>query len=173
MGAFAAVAAAVASFSCDDAVAAARALPRAHASSAWAHAAVGRALADAADYAGAAAAFSAARAADPLRPDDAALHSTALWHLRRPVEAAGLAAAALAADRRDARAWAAAGNALSLARDHDGALSAFRRASALSPGDPYAHTLAGHELAAGEDFEGALAAFRVAVRLDPRHYNAW
>ena len=152
---------------------AARALPRGHRTSAWAHATVGRALAEAADYPAAAAAVAAARAADPLRPDDAAGHSTVLWHLRRSVELAGLAAAALAADRRDARAWAAAGNALSLAREHDAALAAFRRAAALAPGDPYAHTLAGHELAAGEDFDGALAAFRAAIRLDPRHYNAW
>ena len=125
------------------------------------------------NYKGAAAAFAGAAAADPAGLEGVAVHSTVLWHLRRRAEAAALASAALAVDRRHPGAWVAAGNALSLAGEPVRALAAFRRAVALDPAAPYARTLAGHEHAAAGDGEAAIACFRSALRLDGRHYNAW
>ena len=55
------------------------------------------------------------------------------------------------------QAWCCAGNALSLARDHDGALRCFRRALALDPSFAYGHTLCGHEHLANDDYDAAQA----------------
>ena len=125
------------------------ALPPAQAGSAEALCLAGRARAEAVDYAAAAAAFEAARRADPHRLDGAELHSTALWHLRRGAELAHLARAAVASDRLAPQAWVAAGNAFSLARDHGAAVACFRRALQVDPTFAYAATLAGELLRGG------------------------
>lgn len=65
-----------------------------------------------------------------------------------------------------------AGNALSLAREHDAAVSLFQRALQLEPRFAYAATLLGHEHLAGEDHGAAALSYRHALSCEPRHYNA-
>jgi len=118
-------------------------------------------------------AFRRMREADRFATGNLDHYSTALWYLQRPVELSTLAREALAVDRHAPEAWCAAGNCLSLRRDHGRALGYFRRALQLDPRSAYAHTLCGHELGAQEDLEGALRSYRSALALQPRHHNAW
>ena len=153
-------------------MAALSALPRAQAASAGAHALLGRAHLEAGAHAAAAAAFERARELAPARLADADAHSTALWHLRAEAPLDALAAACLAADCHSPTTLVVAANALSLRRDHAGALAYLQRACAIAPRYAYAHTLAGHEQLALGDLDAAKTSFRTALRYDSRHYNA-
>lgn len=133
---------------------------------------VGRCQYELVDYARAAEAFEAARAADPLNLEGMELYSTVLWHLKRDVELAHLAQHALAVDRMAPEAWCIAGNCFSLQREHESAVRLFQRALQLAPHMAYAATLLGHEHLAGEDLAAAATAYQHALRCDPRHYNA-
>jgi anaphase-promoting complex subunit 3 len=159
-----------------DVQAALASLPRAQAASAAALALLGRALLESGAHAAAAAAFERGRAAAPGQPParlaSCDAHSTALWHTRSEPALDALAAACLAADRHSPVSLVVAANALSLRRDHAGALAYLGRACAVAPRYAYAHTLAGHERLALGDADGAKASFRAALRHDARHYNA-
>lgn len=99
--------------------------------------------------------------------------STALWQTKREVELSRLAQRVVEWDRLSAEAWCVVGNCFSLQKEHETALSFFRRSIQLDPSFTYSHTLSGHEFFANEDFVKAVGCFRDAIRADDRHYNAW
>ncbi len=148
-------------------------LPPAQYRTGWVLCQVGRAHAEAVDYAAAERAFAAARQACPHQLEGMEHYSTVLWHLKRDAALAHLAHEAVALDRLSPTAWCVMGNCLSAQRDHEAALRAFNRAIALDRDFTYAYTLAGHEHFAGEDWDAAVADYRVALGVDMRHYNAW
>jgi len=110
---------------------------------------------------------------EPHRMQGLDLLSTALWHLKDEVELCYLARTCVDFDQRSPEAWCAAGNCLSLQKEHDAAIRCFQRAIAVSPRFAYAYTLCGHEYVANEDFEKAVSMYRHAMLIDDRHYNAW
>lgn len=99
--------------------------------------------------------------------------STTLWHLKKEVELSHLAQRAVDFDRLSAEAWCVVGNCFSLQKEHETALTFFRRSIQLDPSFTYSHTLSGHEYVANEDFDKAVACYRDAICVDERHYNAW
>lgn len=133
----------------------------------------GRARLEGGDLKGAVRAFRLMREADPGCLEGVDHYSTALWYTGAFAELASLARDALAWDRWAPEAWCAAGNCMSLQKDHATALKYFRRALQLDKNSVYAHTLCGHELQALDDLEGALQSYRAALALQPLHYNAW
>ncbi|QRW00722.1 anaphase-promoting complex subunit 3 [Ceratobasidium sp. AG-Ba] len=134
---------------------------------------IGRAEYERADYIKAKRAFELARVLDPHRIWDMDIFSTLLWHLRSDVELSFLAQELLALDQRAPQAWIAVGNAFSLQKEHEQALTAFKRAVTLDPHYAYAHTLIGHENVSMEEYDKAASSFQSALRVDRRHYNAW
>lgn len=100
------------------------------------------------------------------------LYSTVLWHLKRAPELAALAQHCLAVDRLAPPAWCVAGNAFSLAREHEAAVRLFQRALQLDPNMAYAASLAGHEQLASDDLAAAAISYQHALRCDGRHYHA-
>lgn len=185
---------------CPEAVEALQQLPAALYMSSWVLGCVGRALLEHGDHAGAAEVFREMRRVDPACDEGLVHFSTALWYLGHAAELSALAHEAVQLDRRgrgvlrqalgwqmrvrqtlppprdrrhSAQAWCAAGNCVSLQRDHRKALRYFRKALEVDRHNAYAHTLCGHELLAMEELEAALASYRAALVLQPRHYNAW
>jgi anaphase-promoting complex subunit 3 len=156
-----------------DALAAFARLPPAQYNTGWVLCQVGRAHAEAVDYASAERAFAAARRACPHQLEGMEHYSTVLWHLKRDAALAHLAHEAVALDRLSPAAWCVLGNCLSAQREHEAALRAFNRAIALDKDFTYAYTLAGHEHFAAEDWDAAMSDYRVALGVDARHYNAW
>ncbi|KAG9096364.1 anaphase-promoting complex subunit cdc27 [Ceratobasidium sp. UAMH 11750] len=134
---------------------------------------IGRAEYERADYVKARRAFELARTLDPHRIWDMEIFSTLLWHLRSDVELSFLAQELLALDQRAPQTWIAVGNAFSLQKEHEQALTAFKRAVTLDPHYAYAHTLIGHENVSMEEYDKAASSFQSALRVDRRHYNAW
>lgn len=109
----------------------------------------------------------------PSRVEDMEIYSTVLWHLKKESTLAFLCRV-LRDNHFDApQTWVAVGNAFSLSREHDQAISAFRRATQLDDKFAYAWTLMGHEYIANEAFDTALTCFREAVAADRRLYNGW
>jgi anaphase-promoting complex subunit 3 len=156
-----------------EALAAFARLPPAQYNTGWVLCQVGRAHAEAVDYASAERAFLAARQVCPHQLEGMEHFSTVLWHLKRDAALAHLAHEAVALDRLSPAAWCVMGNCLSAQREHEAALRAFNRAIALDRDCTYAYTLAGHEHFAAEDWDAAMNDYRVALGVDPRHYNAW
>lgn len=159
-------------YNCREALRVLGALPASQRCSAGVLLLIGRCLYELVDYARAAEAFEAARAADPLNLEDMELYSTVLWHLKRDVELAHLAQHCLATDRLSPQAWCVAGNCFSLQREHEAAVRLFQRALQLDPHMPYAASLAGHEQLANDDLAAATISYQHALRCDSRHYHA-
>ncbi len=109
----------------------------------------------------------------PTRTQDMEVYSTVLWHLKKDAPLAFLCHLLRDLDSNAPETWVATGNAFSLSREHDAAISAFRRAVQVDPKFAYAWTLMGHEYIANEDFDSALNAFRHAVSVDRRGYGGW
>ena len=84
-----------------------------------------------------------------------------------------LAQQAVGFDRMAPEAWFVVGNCFSLQKEHDTAITFFRRSIQLNPSFTYAHTLCGHEFTSNEDYEKAILSYRDAIRVDSKHYNAW
>jgi anaphase-promoting complex subunit 3 len=101
----------------------------------------------------------------PSRTEDMEIYSTVLWHLKREAALSFLCQVLRDADGGYSapQTWVAIGNAFSLSREHDQAISAFRRATQLSPTFSYAWTLMGHEYLANEAYDSAEDAFRKAL----------
>ena len=109
----------------------------------------------------------------PSRTQGMEVYSTVLWHLKRDAALAFLCHLLRDIDSNAPETWVAVGNAFSLAREHDQAIAAFRRAVLVDEKFAYAWTLMGHEYIANEDFDAALSCFRHAVAGDRRGYGGW
>ncbi|KAK9451680.1 uncharacterized protein V1518DRAFT_409239 [Limtongia smithiae] len=134
---------------------------------------IGRAYFEIVRYKEAEEVFVKLRLIDPMRLEDMEIYSTLLWHLRKDVELSFLAHELSDIDRNAPQTWIAIGNSFSLQKEHDQALTCFRRAAHLDPTFAYAYTLQGHEHVSNEEYESAQNSFRLAMRAEWRHYNAW
>ena len=134
---------------------------------------VGRAYFELSDFQNAQKALEIMQRIETHRMQGLEVLSTTLWHLKKEVELSNLAQRAIDFDRQSAEAWCVVGNCFSLQKEHETALTFFRRSVRLDPSFTYSHTLSGHEYVANEDFEKAAACYRDALRADDRHYNAW
>jgi anaphase-promoting complex subunit 3 len=111
--------------------------------------------------------------AQPSRVEDMEVYSTVLWHLKKESTLSFLCQV-LRDQAFDApQTWVAVGNAFSLAREHDQAISAFRRATQLDDSLAYAWTLMGHEYIANEAYDSAINSFRKSVAVEPLGYAGW
>lgn len=134
---------------------------------------VGRAYFEMADYQNSIRYLQLMEQLEPHRMQGLEVLSTALWQMKREVELSYLAQRVTDFDRLSAEVWCVVGNCFSLQKEHETALTFFRRSIQLDPSFTYSHTLSGHEYFANEDFEKAIACYRDAIRADERHYNAW
>ena len=134
---------------------------------------LGKAHYEAADYPASAAAFASLLQLQPSRVDDLEIYSTVLWHLKAEPALAYLCHNLRATAFTAPQTWCALGNAFSLAREHDQAIAAFKRATQLDEDFAYAYTLMGHEYIANDDFDAALLSFRKSVAVDRRGYAGW
>ena len=160
-------------YNCEDAIKALKRLPACHFSTGWAMHKMGKAYFELANYEKAHATFKKMISCDPHRTEGLDVYSTNLWHLKKEVELCYLAQSVTEMNRRAPETWIVVGNCFALQKEHDVAISFFKRALQLNPSFTYAHTLSGHEYVSNEDFEKAVACYRHSIRLDPRHYNAW
>jgi anaphase-promoting complex subunit 3 len=134
---------------------------------------VGRAYFAMADYQNAIRALQTMEQVEPHRMAGLEVLSTALWQTKREVELSHLAQRVTDFDRLSAEVWCVVGNCFSLQKEHETALTFFRRSIQLDPSFTYSHTLSGHDYFASEDFDKAVACYRDAIRADERQYNAW
>ncbi|CAK4031045.1 related to 20S cyclosome subunit (Nuc2 Cdc27) [Lecanosticta acicola] len=148
-------------------------LPAAQRETPWVFAQLGKAQYEAGEYRAAEESFGRLMKMQPSRVEDMETYSTVLWHLKKETALSYLCRV-LRDEHFDApQTWVALGNAFSLTREHDQAISAFKRATQLDEKFAYAWTLMGHEYMANEAFDSALAAFRKAVAIDRRGYGGW
>ena len=140
-------------------------LPARHFDTGWAQHLRGRCHFEKADYDACVSALQSMRRCEPHRLEGLELLSTALWHLKDDVQLCYLARDAVRRDPRSPEAWCAAGNSLSLQKEHDAAIRCFHRAIAVAPRFAYAYTLCGHEYVANEAFEKAVAMYHLGVPL--------
>ena len=87
---------------------------------------IGKAYAEAVEYAESARAFERAREIAPYNLDGIDYYSTVLWHLKREVELSHLAREAQALIDVHPHTWCALGNCFSLQREHDSAFAILR-----------------------------------------------
>lgn len=150
-----------------------RSLPSAQRETPWVLAQLGKAHYEAADYATAEDCYARLLKVQPSRIEDMEIYSTVLWHLKKESTLSYLCRV-LRDNHFDApQTWIAVGNAFSLAREHDQAISAFKRATLLDENFAYAWTLLGHEHMANEAFDAAKIAFEKAVGIEKRGYGGW
>ncbi|KAL3785176.1 hypothetical protein ACHAW5_011201 [Stephanodiscus triporus] len=150
-----------------------RTLPIEQINTGWVQHQIGKAYFEMSDYQNAHRALQIMRRVEPHRIKGLDILSTALWQLKKEVELSDLAQQAVAFDRMAPEAWFVVGNCFSLQKEHETAITFFRRSIQLNPLYTYAHTLCGHEFTSNEDFEKAISCYRDAIRVDSRHYNAW
>jgi anaphase-promoting complex subunit 3 len=164
---------AAARFDLETAVQAFRTIPSAQRETPWVLAQLGKAYYEQSDYKQAEDCFARLTKLQPSRIEDMEIYSTVLWHLKKEFPLAFLSR--LLRDHHfDApQTWVAVGNAFSLAREHDQALAAFKRATQLDENFAYAWTLMGHEYIVNEAFDSALAAFRKTISIDKRNYQGY
>ena len=148
-------------------------LPDEHYHTGWVLHQVGRAYFAMADYQNAIRVLQVMEQVEPHRMAGLEVLSTALWQTKREVELSHLAQRVTDFDRLSAEVWCVVGNCFSLQKEHETALTFFRRSVQLDPSFTYSHTLSGHDYFACEDFDKAVACYRDAIRADERHYNAW
>ena len=110
---------------------------------------------------------------DPYRLQDMELYSTLLWHLQQQTLLSFLSQEFLTMDNTSPISWIAAGNCFSLEKEHQQALTCFRRATQLDSRCVYAYNLSGMECITIEDYSKAIDFFRSAIAIDARHYPAW
>lgn len=134
---------------------------------------LGRAYYESADYRNAEDCFARLLKLQPSRVEDMEVYSTVLWHLKKDSALAFLCHILKETDFHAPQTWCAVGNAFSLAREHDQAIAAFKRALQIDERFAYAWTLMGHEYIANEEFDAALNSFRKAVAADRRGFGGW
>jgi anaphase-promoting complex subunit 3 len=150
-----------------------RELPSEQINTGWVQHQMGKAYFEMSDYQNAHRALQIMRRVEPHRIRGLDILSTTLWQLKKEVELSDLAQHAVAFDRMAPESWFVVGNCFSLQKEHETAITFFRRSIQLNPSYTYAHTLCGHEFTSNEDFEKAISCYRDAIRVDSRHYNAW
>lgn len=160
-------------YQCSEALRIFHQLPQEQFHTGWVLHQVGRAYFEMADYLNAKRHLELMQQVEPHRMKGLEVLSTTLWHLKKEVELAHLAQHAVDFDRKCPECWCIVGNCFSLQKEHETALTFFRRSIQLDPSFTYPHTLSGHEYAAIEDFNKAVSCYRDAIRADERHYNAW
>lgn len=139
----------------------------------WVLSQLGKAYYEAAQYSDAEDCYGRLLKLQPSRIEDMEIYSTVLWHQKKEVSLAFLSRALHDTHFDAPQTWVALGNSYSLAREHDMAISAFKRATQLDEGFTYAHTLVGHEYMANEDYSAAQESFRIAIRQEPKGYGGW
>nr|POF07092.1 protein bima [Quercus suber] len=150
-----------------------KSLPSAQRETPWVLAQLGKAYYESNEYKMAGDCFARVLKLQPSRTEDMEVYSTVLWHLKKESALACLCHNLKDQDFHAAQTWVAVGNAFSLAREHDQAIAAFKRATQLDENFAYAWTLMGHEYCSNEEFEAALSAFRKSVAIDRRAYTGW
>lgn len=160
-------------YQCDDAVRMLSCLGAEQENTPWVLSKYARIYFEKVEYEKAAEYYKKLLSVDRYRQEDMEYYSTLLWHLKRDVELSYLAYSLLNYNKSSPQAWCAVGNALSLMRDNENALKAFKRASSLQPDLPYSYTLQAHEHVASDAHEHAQNCYREALNVDKRHYNAW
>jgi anaphase-promoting complex subunit 3 len=148
-------------------------LPHAQQNTGWVLNQQGRAYFEMNDFNSARRCLELMQSVEPHRMQGLDLLSTVYWQLKKEVELAHLAQRAVDFDNHCPEAWCVVGNCFSLQKEHETALSYFKRSLQIDPNFTYTHTLSGYEYMANEDFDKAVACFRNAIRSDERHYNAW
>ena len=148
-------------------------LPTAQRETPFVLAQLGKAYYEAADYRAAEAYFNRLLKLQPSRIQDMEVYSTILWHLKKEGPLAWLCHTLRDEHFDSPETWVAVGNSFSLAREHDHAIAAFKRATQINEKFAYAWTLMGHEYIANEEFDAALEAFRKSVAADKRAYGGW
>mmetsp|Transcript_15434 Transcript_15434/g.20499 ORF Transcript_15434/g.20499 Transcript_15434/m.20499 type:complete len:285 (-) Transcript_15434:99-953(-) len=128
-----------------------------------------------ADYQNSKRALETMQRVEPHRMKGLEVLSTTLWHLKKEVELSDLAQRAVDFDRMAPESWCVVGNCFSLQKEHETALTFFRRSIQVDSSFTYSYTLSGHEYVSNEDFDKAVSCYRDAIRTDGcgRHYNAW
>jgi len=160
-------------YNCQEAIQIFQTLPLSQFNTGWVQHQVGRAYFEIADYSNAQLALENMQRLEPYRMKGLEILSTTLWHLKKEVELANLAQRAVDFDRMAPESWCVVGNCFALQKEHETALTFFRRSIQLDESFAYSHTLSGHEFVSNEDFDQAVACYRHAIRVDDRHYTAW
>ncbi|KAL7529493.1 hypothetical protein ACHAXR_006563 [Thalassiosira sp. AJA248-18] len=160
-------------FRSQDALELFRELPPEQINTGWVQHQIGKAYFEMSDYHNAHRALLTMQKVEPHRIKGLDILSTTLWQLKKEVELSDLAQQVVDFDRMAPESWFVVGNCFSLQKEHETAITFFRRAIQLNPSYTYAHTLCGHEYTSNEDFEKAISCYRDAIRVDSRHYNAW
>jgi len=160
-------------YRCREAIQVFRTLPKSQYLTGWVQHQIGRAYFEMADYPNTKRALEMMQELEPHRMKGLELLSTTLWQLKKEVDLSNLAQRVIDFDRMSPESWCVVGNCFSLQKEHETALSFFRRSIQLDSGFTYSHTLSGHEYVANEDFEQAMACYRNALSVDERHYTAW
>jgi anaphase-promoting complex subunit 3 len=156
-----------------DAAKAFKALPNTQKDSPWVLSQLAKTYYESGDFRNSEEYFVRLLKAQPSRVEDMEVYSTVLWHLKKE-SALSFLCQVLRDQAFDApQTWVAVGNAFSLAREHDQAISAFRRATQLDDSLAYAWTLMGHEYIANEAYDSAINSFRKSVAVEPLGYAGW
>ena len=150
-----------------------RTLPSAQRETPFVLSQLGKAYYESADYRSAEDCFARLLKLQPSRIEDMEVYSTVLWHLKKDSALAFLCHVLKETDFHAPQTWCAVGNAFSLAREHDQAIAAFKRAIQIDESFAYAWTLMGHEYIANEEYDAALNSFRKAVAADRRGFGGW
>jgi anaphase-promoting complex subunit 3 len=139
----------------------------------WVIAQLAKAYYEASDYRESEAYFIRLLKLQPSRIEDMEVYSSVLWHLKKETPLAFLCHSLREQAFESPETWCAIGNSFSLAREHDQAIAAFKRATQLDESFAYAWTLMGHEYIANEEFDAALSSFRKSVAAEKRSYAGW
>lgn len=160
-------------YQCRDALADIDALPRELQASPWVLRLIAQSFYHMSEYKKGARVFKRLIELEPYNLSLMDMYSTLLWHMNDATELSDLSQRLMSIDRESAQAWIAAGNTLSVLKQHEEAARLFRRATQVDPGRANAWTLCGHEAWMTEETDRAIAFYRTAIRTDDREQAAW
>lgn len=150
-----------------------KSLSRKQLATGWSMVNIGRCFMDLGDNEKAEEAFQDAFKREPYRVKGVEYYSSCLWQLRKQKELCDLAFRVIEFNQFSPEAWVALGNCFSLQRDHESALSFFRRAIQLDPRFSYAYCLQGHEHMFSDQFSKASSCYQSAMKYDQNNFHAW
>lgn len=125
-------------------------LPQSQQATGWVLNQQGRAHFEMNDFLGASRCLELMHSVEPHRMKGLDLLSTVYWQVKKEVELAHLAQNTVDFDSKCPEAWCIVGNCFSLQKEHETALSYFKRSLQLDPSFTYSHTLSGYEYTANE-----------------------